>query len=60
MRYLDEYRDPEMAASRALGALGLPTTVSVDREGREVGRVLGEREWDTEAAKDYLREVMAR
>jgi thiol-disulfide isomerase/thioredoxin len=58
--HLELYRDPEAATSRALGVLGLPTTVILDREGREVGRALGHREWDTEAAKDYLRAVMAR
>jgi thiol-disulfide isomerase/thioredoxin len=58
--HLELYRDPEAATSRALGVLGLPTTVIVDREGREVGRALGHRDWDTEAAKDYLRGVMAR
>ncbi|HET6522427.1 MAG TPA: TlpA disulfide reductase family protein, partial [Geminicoccaceae bacterium] len=58
--HLGLYRDPTMAATRALGALGLPTTVIVDREGREVGRALGEREWDGEAVKAYLREVMGR
>lgn len=38
--------DPSNASSRTLAAPGLPTSVLVDREGREIGRVLGAAEWD--------------
>jgi thiol-disulfide isomerase/thioredoxin len=38
--------DPRGAASRAVGARGLPTTLLVDRAGREVGRLEGEAAWD--------------
>lgn len=38
--------DPSNAASRVLGAPGLPVSVLIDREGREIGRVLGAAEWD--------------
>jgi thiol-disulfide isomerase/thioredoxin len=38
--------DPTNAASRVLGAPGLPVSVLIDREGREIGRVLGAAEWD--------------
>ncbi|MBK1657960.1 TlpA family protein disulfide reductase [Paracraurococcus ruber] len=39
--------DPRGAAGRALGVRGLPTTVIVDREGRERARLEGEAAWDT-------------
>ncbi len=53
------YRDPKAAAGRALGAYGLPTTLVLDREGREVGRLLGPAEWDGEEAMTLIRAVLA-
>ncbi len=37
--------DPGAAATRALGARGLPTTLLLDREGRERARVEGAADW---------------
>ncbi len=37
--------DPKGEAARAWGARGLPTTLIIDREGREVARVEGAVEW---------------
>ena len=56
--HLDIYRDPTAQASRALLAPGLPTTVVIDRQGREIGRVLGPAEWDGEATIALLRAAM--
>jgi thiol-disulfide isomerase/thioredoxin len=53
------YHDPKAAAGRAFGALGLPTTIVIDREGREVGRLLGPAEWDSEEAVSLVRAVLA-
>lgn len=50
------YRDPNGKAGRALGAIGLPTTVIIDAEGNEVGRVQGGAEWDDAAAIAFLRQ----
>lgn len=47
LRSLNIYVDPTGAASRALGAVGIPTTLLIDREGREVARKLGPAEWDS-------------
>jgi thiol-disulfide isomerase/thioredoxin len=47
---LSVYRDPTVKAARLLKVLGLPATLLLDREGREVGRVLGIAEWDGAAA----------
>ncbi|WP_424811057.1 TlpA family protein disulfide reductase [Roseococcus sp. YIM B11640] len=38
--------DPRGAGARALGARGLPTTVIVDRAGRERARLEGDAAWD--------------
>ena len=53
------YRDPEASANRAFGAYGLPTTIVIDREGREIGRLLGPAEWDSEEAMTLIRTVLA-
>lgn len=53
------YRDPDSNASRELRAPGLPTTIVVDRAGREVGRVLGHAEWDSAEAVELLRAIAA-
>jgi thiol-disulfide isomerase/thioredoxin len=46
LRHLGLWLDPRGAAQRALGARGLPTTVVIDREGRERARLEGAAEWD--------------
>jgi thiol-disulfide isomerase/thioredoxin len=52
------YQDPEARAGRELAAPGLPTTIVIDRTGREVGRVLGPAEWDSEEALALLRTLI--
>ena len=37
-----------------LRAAGLPATLLLDREGREIGRLLGPAEWDSEDAKRLI------
>jgi thiol-disulfide isomerase/thioredoxin len=53
------YHDPKAAAGRAFGAYGLPTTIVIDREGMEIGRLLGPAEWDSEEAMTLIRTVLA-
>ena len=45
------YVDPTSRATSTLKAVGMPTTILVDKEGREVGRLTGPAEWDGEDAK---------
>jgi thiol-disulfide isomerase/thioredoxin len=40
------YVDPSGKGSYALAIPGVPTTLLIDREGREVARKMGEAEWD--------------
>jgi thiol-disulfide isomerase/thioredoxin len=55
LRRLKRYHDPSGALSRAFGIRGLPTTVLIDRRGREVGRIEGPAEWDSPAALALIR-----
>lgn len=43
---LATYLDPSGKGSRALAVPGVPTTLLIDREGREVARKMGAAEWD--------------
>lgn len=53
------YLDPSMKTARAFRAIGLPTTVLLDPEGREVGRALGPVAWASEASVAHLKALMA-
>jgi thiol-disulfide isomerase/thioredoxin len=65
-KFLDEtnvqnlalYADPTTKLSSALKAVGLPITLLLDTEGREIGRLVGPAEWDSEDAKRLIRAVM--
>jgi thiol-disulfide isomerase/thioredoxin len=46
VRSLALYADPTMRATAALGAMGVPTTLLIDAEGRELGRHTGPARWD--------------
>ncbi len=48
------YLDSSAKATRELGAVGLPTTLLLDREGREVGRLIGPAEWDSLAMVEFI------
>lgn len=47
---LGVWLDPKGAAANALHARGLPTTLIVDRQGRERGRLEGGADWASDAA----------
>jgi len=49
------YNDPSGEAANRLGTVGIPTTLLVDRNGREIGRRVGPAQWDGAAAIDYIR-----
>ena len=42
--------DPEGQTQKLFGVRGHPSTVLIDRKGRIVGRILGERDWQSQAA----------
>jgi thiol-disulfide isomerase/thioredoxin len=47
--------DSSGKAARELGAVGLPTTLLIDRAGREIGRLVGPAEWDTPEMIAFIR-----
>jgi thiol-disulfide isomerase/thioredoxin len=55
---LGVWLDPKGAASDALHLRGLPTTLLIDRQGRERGRLEGGADWDTDAAVAEVRRLL--
>ena len=51
---LGVFSDPTVRATSTLKAIGLPATLLIDREGREVGRLTGPAEWDSAEAKALI------
>ena len=47
--------DTSARAMFTLGALGLPMTLLIDRDGKEVGRLIGPAEWDSPEMIEFLR-----
>ena len=48
------YRDSSAKAPRQLGVVGLPTTLLIDREGLEIGRLIGPAEWDAPEIAEFI------
>ena len=55
---LSVYADPTARLASTLRAAGLPATLLIDKQGREIGRLLGPAEWDGEAAKQLIQAAM--
>lgn len=51
--------DASGKAMFALGIVGLPATILIDREGLEVGRLIGPTEWDSPAMVGFLGDLIA-
>ena len=58
VRRLAVLSDPSARMGTTLKAIGLPTTVLINAEGNEVGRLVGPAEWDTPEAKALVRAAM--
>lgn len=53
------HNDPTMAMARDMAVLGLPVTVILDREGREIARMQGEADWNGDSARAVLQAMIA-
>ncbi len=53
--HFETFADPGLKTSRMLRVLGLPATIVLDRQGHEVGRMVGPAEWDSDEAVALLR-----
>tara|TARA_A100001037_G_scaffold212320_1_gene190360 strand:+ start:13535 stop:14110 length:576 start_codon:yes stop_codon:yes gene_type:complete len=57
-RNLAIYVDSSARSARRLGAIGLPTTVLLDRQGQIIGRLIGSAEWDSDEAARLIKSVI--
>ena len=53
------YIDPSAQSMSRLGAVGVPMTLLIDRDGREIGRRAGPAKWDTAQSIEDLRRLMS-
>jgi thiol-disulfide isomerase/thioredoxin len=58
LEHLGIYIDKTGQAGAKLVAIGIPTTLLIDREGRELGRRVGAAEWDSPEMVSFLRDVI--
>lgn len=52
------YMDEDMDVSRALLVNGIPYTILVDRKGREIARILGDRNWATPEVTALIQQII--
>jgi thiol-disulfide isomerase/thioredoxin len=52
------YVDPKMTALSALQSIGMPTTVLISRDGKEIGRLLGPADWASKDAQDMVKAAL--
>jgi hypothetical protein len=47
VRHLTWAHDGSYKSARQLGLIGLPTTLLIDVDGKEIGRLAGEADWNS-------------
>ena len=55
---LNKFRDPKGKMALSYGVTALPTTVVVDPTGREIGRILGDIDWNTVTIRTFFRKLL--
>ena len=53
------YVEPSSAIVNSLQAIGLPATLLIDRQGREIGRLLGPADWASPEAQTLIKAALA-
>ena len=56
---LSVYADPTVRIHSGLKAIGMPASILLDAQGREIGRLVGPAEWDSPEAKALIRAAIA-
>ena len=51
---LGVYADPTAKEGLTLKVIGMPTSILIDKEGREIGRLIGPANWDSPEAKRLI------
>ncbi|MEP5029055.1 MAG: TlpA disulfide reductase family protein [Marinomonas sp.] len=56
---LPRHQDPKQALASQMGIFGLPITVLLDPEGREIARLRGDADWAGDSAKAIIKALVA-
>ena len=52
------HRDPKQELARSMDVIGLPVNVLIDPEGREIARMLGDADWNSDSARAMLERLI--
>ncbi|KZX97152.1 MULTISPECIES: TlpA disulfide reductase family protein [unclassified Sulfitobacter] len=55
---LPRHQDPRQALASQMGVFGLPITILIDPEGREIARLRGDAKWYSDSARAIVRELV--
>ena len=55
---LSKYRDPKGKMAIKYGVTALPTTVVIDPAGVEIGRIIGDIDWDTANVRAFFKKLV--
>jgi thiol-disulfide isomerase/thioredoxin len=55
---LPRHMDPKQALASQMGVFGLPITVLIDPEGREIARLRGDADWASDSAKGIIKALI--
>lgn len=56
---LPAHRDPSQALAREMGVLGLPVSVILAPDGREIARMTGDADWASESGRAIVKALIA-
>ena len=51
---LPRHQDPKQAVARSMAVLGLPISIILNPDGKEIARLIGDAEWDSDSAKAII------
>ena len=55
---LNQFRDPKGKMAISYGVTALPTTVVIGPTGREIGRIIGDIDWNTVEISTFFRKLV--
>ena len=55
---LPRHQDPKQALAAQMGIFGLPISVILDAEGREIARLRGDADWSSDSAKAVIKALL--
>lgn len=59
IQHLKLYHDPTARINLSLNAFGMPTTILINKDGKEIGRLAGPAKWDSEDAMRLIKAAIA-